>query len=139
MHAKSLSGKACLEFPAPEVERHGGEIAFVADHQAINHMFDRCFEGMRLEPGERRSDDVFGIAMEFGDEGRQEGKRVAAQSAKEPPDRDGIGLGHGNQIARIAPVPPQTTCLLATLTLSGFYEVLVMEMADIFVDLRFDQ
>jgi hypothetical protein len=39
------SAKGLAEFTPPQIERHGGEIAFVAGHQAINQVVD-CGESI---------------------------------------------------------------------------------------------
>ena len=134
------SMETCLfEFTAPQVKRHRGERMLAADHEAVNQKVRCGFVGVGLEPGERRPDDFFGVAMEFGYEGRQKGERVAARGAEESPDRDGVSLRQTDETAYVASVPSQAVVALADLAGRGFGRPLFLEALKVFVDFGFEQ
>jgi hypothetical protein len=90
-----------------------------------------------LEPAKRRRNDFFGIAVELGDERRQEGKGVAAQRAKKTPDWNGICGCKSNQVAHIAPMPPQMSAMFADLAVGGFGKLLALKTPKVFINLIF--
>lgn len=137
---KSRSTVARLfKFAAPPVKRHRSEVMFAAAQEAIGQKVSGGFVGMGLEPGERRSNDFFGVTMEFGDKGRQEGECAVAQGAKQAPDRDGVGLRRGDQAAHIASVPTQAAVALADFARGGLRRPFFFEAPNVFVDLGFEQ
>jgi hypothetical protein len=108
-----------LEFAAPQVKCHCGEIMFSASYEVVHQEVCCGFVGMGLEPGERRSDNFFGVAVEFEDKRRKKSERMATQGTQEASDWNGMRFGQADKAAHVAPMPPQASHLLATLTLAG--------------------
>jgi hypothetical protein len=121
------------------MKRHRGEILFVATHPAVDQKIDRGFIGVGFEPRQRCPNDFFGVAMEFEDEGREKTESMAAERAEEPVNWQGICFRQSDQLARVAPMPPQVAGLLASLTLVRLPKSFSLKAAKIRLDLRFEQ
>jgi hypothetical protein len=131
--------KRSAKFTTPEVEGQWGQTMVFARQAVVAEPIRNDVEGQGLQPIQRSLNDFFGVAVKLGDEGRQQGKRMATSGTKQASDRNRIRVGQSDQLTDVAPVPAQVTLLLADPALRRFGKPLFLKRPKVIVDFGFEQ
>ena len=136
---RTSTARRLIERAAPQVKRHRSKVMFATAHEAVDQEVNGGFVSMGLEPGERRANNLFGIAAEFNDKGRQESEGMATESAENPSDAKLVDFRPGNETAEIAAMPSQAASLMAKLAMRGFRQTIFFFGQAILLDYRPDR
>jgi len=127
------------EFTTPEVKCERSDVPFVLFLAARGYGFGNCFIGVSFKPGERRTDNFFGVAVKLDDKVRQQGEGMTTTDTEKPFDGQGIRSIQRDQTARVAPMPVQVSGTATDLTAPGLGDVPFLKAGKIIFDFLLDE